>query len=290
MGLEGGTVEPVSENDNTSMQGEHIISFRTYLIILAVSVQLLAFGPSTREKVAEGEYVMAFAEGQTEIEMHEEWTLWRVGGSGYEAQGTFRVRTSNARTGLDETSEVGIWAELLPNLEPFVVKLSPKTTDRDAAGQPVRPPMVLEFAEREIRKLEEVDGSRTLQATLTVDRPYAFYAPFSWFAASTAHKATRQSGATTELKVVVLDEDDPTNLYAVDGYVRFLGQEDVQVGGRKYTAHKFERGLGPEDQPLVMYIWTLPEGVLLAVEDGKNPQQRMELVRYVKYAEFGPPT
>lgn len=122
--------------------------------------------------------------------------------------------------------------------------------------------------------------------------PIAF--PSNWFAAGWVRAAGNESGMEKgRLKVIVWDMGDgPDDLVPMEMEITSLGREKFTAAGAEFDAEKVrivwlsEHG---EESPGFV-AWLSPEGVPLGfqweIEEGQP--QVTKLVRYKKYAEFGP--
>lgn len=80
---------------------------------------------------------------------------------------------------------------------------------------------------------------------------------------------------------------DPVLATILSGDMKYIGQEDLFLAGRKWRADKFELKV-PLHAPFV--VWTSPEGLLLAFARENNNKTLfgagMQLVSFRQWQEF----
>jgi hypothetical protein len=262
------------------MMAKRLIGLLVLVQLVVVVVPLLGSEPGEKVKVAEGQYVM---EGKVNVgkavetlRYVESWNLWRLG-SEYEAEGEWELRLDSYDAGLENTRyRVRLNRDLHPILVEIFAEGPPKKQRRT---------MTMELLPKELRWQVTGEGvEKKQEAKFAVESPYDVFWPFSWIFSSLARRGRLEEGDTTSAKAIFLDDDDPIDFILVEASIHYLGEEEIEAAGQKHTARKFriESSLFP------MMVWTLENGVLAVMEDGNKPEQRMELVRYEKYAEFGP--
>jgi hypothetical protein len=75
----------------------------------------------------------------------------------------------------------------------------------------------------------------------------------------------------------------PLDLVVFHGKIRFEGTEQIKMEGQIWDAHRVEFLPEPYDP---VTIWLSSEGLLLALQDAKMPEQRIELRKFRKYRDF----
>ncbi len=253
-------------------------NFRVCLSMVWLAVGLamptVAAQQVERPVVAEGEYstMKVPNTGGETVEFREVWKLTRTSKNSYEAESVARFRSSKT-----EDVAYQIRLTLSPTLHPVAVKIFGGIPSLKGYRS-----MVLEFTEHELRCCGEVGKVR-----LKIDSPYDLYFPTPWFFSSIVRRAERNKERGTAVRLVFMDKspdnDTPVGLAPFEGQVRYLGSEQVKLAGETWNAEKFLIQPGPFTP---VSVWLSPEGLMLAMEDAKNPEQRIELVRYKKYANF----
>jgi len=224
-------------------------------------------------KVAEGEYRMRVATGEANLDLRETWTLSQRSDGSYRVESTMQFRIDKERMLLSSIIDFS------PGLRPVQWQAAGWVP-----GMPKKPGTVtVQFDEKAVRW-----KFGTEQVTQEVEGPYGFFGlPMPWFLSDIAQHAPRDPGKPASLRFVWMDDsiDNPIDLLVAEGTVEFLGTERIKMAGRAWEARKFL--VKPGELPS-MVVWRSKEGVLLAVEDAKKPEQRMELIRYKEYRALVP--
>ena len=77
----------------------------------------------------------------------------------------------------------------------------------------------------------------------------------------------------------------PVLSVCADGFMTYIGESDTPyiLSNQTWRPHVYELDAGPIRK---MFIWTSPEGIVLAAERPNWPKGRMQLVRFVKFSDF----
>ncbi len=255
--------------------------------VLAVLLCLAAVGSQSagaekREKVAEGEYVMQGA--QKENRIRELWTLWRSTDGRYVVMGEVRYSAIGPASARNLQYELNLGEDLKP--------LNIRLTYREVEGASI----LFEFGSNELRFRGERAGlERPEEATLPISAPYTFYPGFSsWQLGLLCKDSKAAQHERASVRFVFVDDPppEPIGLHPFEAYVEHVGEEQVEVEGHRHAASRFEvNAAWPEranDPGPRLTAWVLPEGVLAAAKWKDVGQLDVRLVRYKKYAEFGP--
>jgi len=263
----------------------------TRLVLLAISfffcLQPICAQQLDRVKVAEGEYRVT-EEGDlglgpidTEvIHFRESWILWRLPSGGYDVEGR---RTFESPS--DYFHDDPFIARLAPDLHMLGVKEFAHLRYRPDSG-----PLTCEFLPRELQcDSGAKDPAHAVNVHYNMDQPYGFLWPLSAFSlASLTRVAPKGIGQKAVVQVVQLEElSDALPVLAIrsDGLIRSLGASEspLDILGKKYPATVYELSASPIRK---LTIWTSTEGLLLAAERPGLIKERMELVRFTRFADF----
>jgi hypothetical protein len=224
-------------------------------------------------KVAEGEYLMRVTMREGKFEVREGWALAQRSDGNYKVESTTQFRFDKERMLLRSI------IHLSPGFRPAQWQMSgwvPGMPKKSGA-------MTLEFGDKAVHW-----KAGTEEVTQEVDAPYSFIGPMMpWFLTCLAEHSPRDVGQATSMRFVWMDDsfDKPIDLLVEEGSVEFLGTEQVKVAGRLWNASKYL--VKPGALPSLVF-WRSKEGVLLALQDAKKPEQRMELIRYKEYRALSP--
>ena len=124
-----------------------------------------------------------------------------------------------------------------------------------------------------------------------MEHPFGLFWPISAFSLSgITREAERDPHQATPIQLVSIEqpsEQIPVNPMILDGQVRYLGEERLDVAGEQRSAFKFsiKVALSPE-----LIIWTTRKGLLMRVAiqhpDKDWPEESMKLIRFKEYAGF----
>ncbi len=188
-------------------------------------------------------------------DLHESWTLWRLPDGSLEAQGE-RIYESPKYERHDDRFSV----RLSPDFRALSMIEFRKLRWRPDSG-----PLSCEFRPAELVCTSGArDPNNAVNLNLPMRSAYGFLWPISAFSLSTiTRRAEKIPGKLTPVQLVTVEEpsrEDPVFVSTLDGHLGYLGQEEITLAGKKWTADKFELKV-PLHLPFV--IWTSPEGMLL---------------------------
>ncbi len=188
-------------------------------------------------------------------DLHESWTLWRLPDGSLEAQGE-RIYESPKY----ERHEDRFSVRLSPDFRALSMIEFRKLRWRPDSG-----PLSCEFRPAELVCTSGArDPNNAVNLNLPMRSAYGFLWPISAFSLSTiTRRAEKIPGKLTPVQLVTVEEpsrEDPVFVSTLDGHLGYLGQEEITLAGKKWTADKFELKV-PLHLPFV--IWTSPEGMLL---------------------------
>ncbi len=241
-----------------------------FLGLVVVLLSTLGVLAEDKKKVAEGEYRM---ELQAAGEFREPWKLYRLSAGGYEVEGHWRW--SWKRPGV-AGRDLKFRATLSPEMHPVRLEM-----DAVSPQAPSGRHMICEFLANKF-----VCAIKDEKVEVDVDMPYDLYLPQSWILGSIVRRASSDSSQATTVKLLFIDDDDPIDLTPFEAQVRYLKSETITVAGTQFAADKFV--LQPHPFPAA-WVWISKEGLVLRMESVAGPAQRNELVKYKKFADFGPP-
>lgn len=260
-------------------------------VLIAFSAFALSHLPSSsaqkpdRTKVAEGEYKIT-TEGdlgvgpiQTEIfHFSETWTLWRTT-AGFEVEGTRTYESPR-----DTQHRDRFVANLAPSMQLLSVKEFAHLVFRQDSG-----PLTCDLLPRLLRcDSGAKDPTQRVDAQIAMDRPYCIIWPLSAFSLASLTRAT----STVEQPVVIqlvqfeqISEHLPVLAIRSDGLLRYHGQSEatLTVSDKNWHPKVYHLTAVPIRD---MEIWTSDRGLLLAAEKPGWPGGRMELVKFVQFADF----
>lgn len=246
--------------------------------------------PSDRTKVAEGEYVLLEAAnggavgppGEEIYNFHETWTLWRTAKGEYEVEGERQFESPK-----DIARSDRFVVELSRDLTlTGVTEFSRLKWRRDSG------PLTCKFQSKELDCSSNAkDRQNGIDLKIPMGHPFGLFWPISAFSLSgITREAERDPRQATRIQLVSIEqpsEQIPVNPMILDGQVRYLGEERVDVAGAQRRAFKFsiKVALSPE-----LIIWTSPKGLLMRVAvqhaDKDFPEESMKLIRFKEYAGF----
>ena len=135
------------------------------------------------------------------------------------------------------------------------------------------------------------DPRKEVRLRLPLATAYGFLWPISAFSMSNITRFPhRNPGDEIPVSMLTVDEPsstDPVLVSVLRGNLRFLGQEQTTIAGKKWQADKFELKVAL-NTPFM--LWTSPQGLLLdlTLENNANrlTERGMKLVRYEQFADF----
>ena len=242
-----------------------------WIFSMALAMGTASAQDKARLKVAEGTYVMDTESGGEKMKYHEEWVLWST------SQGTYLVE-SKIRVACDhDNSEFRSEIFLDSTLRPVSLRIQ-----REIPGLKTKDEFALTFTDEGVRySVGDKEYEEKIQG------PYYMYLPFPWFLSAIAVGSTKERGRNTAIQLVWMDDhsDPPIELFPFFGKIRYEGAEQIQVGGQSWNAERFEIAPHPFS-PIT--IWISSEGILLALQDARKPEQRIELKSSRMYRDFSP--
>jgi hypothetical protein len=217
-------------------------------------------------KVAEGTYELKKLDGPIERTFAEVWTLYRTD-LGYTLTEEWNVGEGQGQP----ANVIDVSAEFVPGLHPVKLQIG------GDAERSLNCALALgEFSCK----------SMGLEAKLPMNGVYDFFSPSPWTLGSIVRRAKKVPGEVTRVQLVRMagmTQEGP-KLHAFQGEVQYVGDDQIDVGGVKYTASIFELK-SPGAIP-GMLLWLAPDGIVLALQDSTKSEQRMELTTYKKYGKF----
>jgi hypothetical protein len=243
-----------------------------------------------RTKVAQGEYAVLGGGnggavgpfGEEVYNFRETWTLWRIANGSYEVEGERRFESPK-----DTTHSDRFVAELSRDLTITRVTEFARLKWRRDSG-----PLTCEFLRSTLHCSSNAkNAGQSLEIKIPMQGPFGLLWPISAFSLSgLTREAERDVHGETHVQLVSIEQpsaDIPVNPMILDGEIRYLGGENIDVAGQPRRAFKFsiKVALSPE-----LLIWTSPRGLLLAVavqHEGKEwPEESMKLLHFQEWAGF----
>lgn len=254
------------------------------------STKISAAHPADRTKIAEGEYAIyeegnsgaVGPAGEETYDFHESWTLWHVGKDQYEVEGE-RKFESPRDVQHDDRFQIQLSRDLTPMRTTEFAKLAWR---RDSG------PTTCEFLPKEIHCFSAPGKSEgPLDLHIPMRPPYGFLWPISPFSlGGLTRESERDLTRANSIQLLSIEQPNPSNpIYPIvrNGQLQFLGDEDLEVAGQTWRAHKFSLKVPSYPQFL---IWTSSNGLLLdvAVEHAHPnwPKEGMKLSQFHKWADF----
>jgi hypothetical protein len=219
-----------------------------------------------RVKVAEGTYQLKKVDGTTSASFEEPWTLFKTNlGFDLEEQWVVNKDPQSAPMIVD------ILVNFAPGLYPIQFRVGGSGSSKELRCATA----IKEFT----------CESAGLQSKLPMIGSYNLFLPSPWMLSSIARRAKKVPDQSTSVQLVQMVgmSDAGPKLDSFQAEVQYVGEDEVAVDSTKLPASIFE--LKAKIIPS-MLIWVSTEGLVLALQDSSKPEQRMELVKYVKYAKF----
>lgn len=243
-----------------------------------------------RTKIAEGEYVIFERAnggaigpfGEEVYNFHESWVLWRVGKGRYEVKGERRFESPEGTAHSN-----GFVAELSRDLTITRVTESSHLKWRRDSG-----PLTCEFLHSELHcSWNAREAGQAMELRIPMQRPFGLLWPISAFSLSgLTREAERDPNHATQIQLITIEQPSaeiPVSPMILDGELRYVGEENIEVAGLTRRAFKFsiKAALSPE-----LVVWTTPKGLLLAVSvehgDKDWPQEGMKLLHFQTWPGF----
>ncbi len=240
-----------------------------------------------RSKVAQGEYVVSEQAnggavgpfGEEVYNFHETWVLWRDGDGRYEVEGERRFEAPQGTARSDR-----FVAELTRDLTiTRVTEFSQLKWRRDSG------PLTCEFLRSELHCSSNAKSAEeAIELRIPMQKPFGLLWPISAFSLSgLTREAERDPRHATQIQLVSIKQpsaDMPVMPMILDGELRYLGEENLEIAGLPQRAFKFsiKPALSPE-----IAVWTTTNGLLLAVSvehgDKNWPEQGMKLLHFQEW-------
>jgi hypothetical protein len=243
-----------------------------------------------RTKIAQGEYVILEQAnggaigpfGEEIYDFHETWTLWRSANGGFEVEGERRFESPKGAGHANR-----FLAELSRDLTITRVTEFARLKWRRDSG-----PLTCEFLRSALDcSSNGKNAGQSIELKFPMQQPFGLLWPISAFSLSgLTREAERDPHEATHIQLVSIEQlsaEIPVNPMILDGELRYIGEENINVAGQPRRAFKFsiKVALSPE-----LLIWTSPKGLLLAVavqHEGKDvPEEGMKLLRFQEWAGF----
>lgn len=243
----------------------------------------------TRTKIAEGEYAVSQEAnggavgpfGEEVYNFHETWVLWREGDGRYEVEGERQFEAPEGRPRSDR-----FVAELSRDLTVTRVTEFAQLRWRRDSG-----PLTCDFLRSELRCSSNAkDQAQAIELGIPMQHAFGLFWPISAFSLSgLTREAERDPRRATRIQLISIRQPSaemPVMPMILDGDLRYVGEENIEVAGMLRPAFKFsiKASLSPE-----IVVWTTKNGLLLAVtvEHGdKNwPEQAMKLIHLQEWQD-----
>ena len=219
-----------------------------------------------RTKVAEGMYELHHTGPEPSGTWQEPWALYKTK-SGYELEEQWKA----AKIGNPNSVVVNVFLDLAQGLYPIHAKIG-----SEVSGNQIDCAMTL-------NEFKCAAGGK--ESSLPVSGPYNLFLPSPWLLSSIGRRSSRNPEAPTKVQLVQMAGMGPDGpkLMAFDAEVQYVGDDVIDVGGKKIHADIYE--LKSADTPAIL-MWISAEGVVILMQDSQKPDQRLELVEYKKLAAF----
>lgn len=242
-----------------------------------------------RIKIAEGEYAVSQQAnggavgpfGEEIYNFHETWVLWREGDGQYEVEGERRFESPQGTPRSDR-----FVAELSRDLTITRVTEFAQLRWRRDSG-----PLTCEFLRSELHCSSNAkDAGQAIELGIPMQHPFGLFWPISTFSLSgLTREAERDPRHATRIQLVSIMQpsaDMPVMPMILDGDLRYLGEENIEIAGLSRPAFKFsiKAALSPD-----IVVWTTRNGLLLAVSvehgDKSWPEQAMKLLHFQEWQD-----
>jgi hypothetical protein len=247
-------------------------------------------GQQKLTKVAQGEYVVFEGAnggavgpfGEEVYNFHETWTLSRIGSGGYQVEGERRFESPK---GTEHSNR--FLGQLSRDLTVTRVTEFARLKWRPDSG-----PLTCNFLQKELNCSSNAKDSRqSIKVSIPMEEPFGLLWPISAFSLSgITREAERDPNHATHIQLVSIEQPSsavPVSPMILDGELRYVGEETVDVAGEPQPAFKFLLKVVLHPQ---LIIWTSRKGLLLAlqVEQGEQgwPEQSMKLLHFRQWPEF----
>lgn len=266
---------------------------REYRVVIcfALLALVLSWVPHTRAQesdriiVAQGEYRVRvqgdLGAGPIQkqvFHLSETWSLWRTA-AGYDVEGHRTYEFPRGRLRVDR-----FIAKVSPNLQLVSVKdFAPLVFSPDSG------PLSCDLRPRLFHcDSGAKDREQVVEINLALDKPYTLMWPLSAFSLASITRAASTEGRPVAVQVVQLEEISkrlPLLAIRSDGRIQYLGTGEtlLAVSGKSWHPNVYRLTVPRVGE---ITIWTSPEGLLLAAQLPDWPGASLELVKYVRFADF----
>lgn len=193
-------------------------------------------------KIAEGEYAVYEQAGGGELDpvekevynFHESWTLWRVERGQYLVEGVRRFESPK-----DDPHSNRFTVELSRDLTILRLKEFAKLRWVRDSG-----PLSCEFLPAQLDcSSGGSDPKREIKMQPRLQHPYGILWPLSPFSfTGIARQVERDRASPTRVDLVRIEQPgmaNPVQAMVLEGPLQYVGDENIEIAGRKWLAHKF---------------------------------------------------
>lgn len=216
-------------------------------------------------KVAEGKYKLMGSGVTPGRKFEEPWTLYRTK-VGFELKESFVVSQNG-----EPNPGVEITVGFAPGFFPTSIVI---------AGENNKNPITctLKLA---LFTCDSVAGI----SELPMEGSYSFFLPDPWMMGAVVRRAKPVPDVPTKVAMVRMAGMTPTGpkLERLEAVIHYVGEDQVEVVGTRQMARIYE--IKVERYPNLT-LWITRDGVVSAMEDSRNTDQRMELIEYKKIGKF----
>jgi hypothetical protein len=219
-----------------------------------------------RQKVAEGKYELKRMDAKSAQSFEEPWTLYKTN-VGYELEEQWIVSKDTQ----SEPVIVDIGINFAPGLYPIGLRVGSGGSSKQ---------LLCRMEAKEFGC--ESDG---MQSKIPMQGSYNLFLPSPWMLGSIARRARKVPQQSTTVQLIRMDEvsGNLPQLTSFQADVQYVGDDQVEVDGTKIGASIIE--LKAKSIP-GMLMWISSDGIVLALQDSAKSDQRMELVKFTKFAKF----
>ncbi|MCU1308667.1 MAG: hypothetical protein JWN45_3362 [Acidobacteriaceae bacterium] len=219
-----------------------------------------------RTKIAEGKYELKRTDGKLEQSFEEPWTLYKTN-IGYELEEQWVVSKDPSA----QPMIVDIGVNFAPGLYPIQLRVGGVGSSKQLNCR--------------MEAKEFACESRGTYSQIAMQGPYNLFSPSPWMLGSIARRAKKVPQQSTKVQLVQMMgmSDAGPKLESFEADVQYVGEDQLEVDGTKMDASIVE--LKAKSIP-GMLMWLSPDGVVLALQDSSKADQRMELVKFTKFAKF----
>jgi hypothetical protein len=214
-----------------------------------------------KTKVAKGKYLLST---ESKRVFEEPWTLSRTR-LGYQLDEQWLFYRNQA-----EPTVIDVSVDMVTGFRPLQIRIG---TAADSVACKIA---LQEFS------CESKGQTKRLATT----PPYDYFSPSPWILSNVVRRVKKDPSVKTKVNLVRIDGADETGprLSSFVAEVQYVGDDQMEVGGQKYTASIYE--LHAEGIIPGMLVWVSPDGIVLAMQDSTHPEQRMELSELKVYGKL----